>query len=155
MRKLLIGLSFGIAAVSGALAQQFDTPLDLVETLYGSYFDALPIADFAPYFSDDLTRQLAGTVGVSEFEALGFDPIVSDPNWEPRDFSTVTLLETHDRAQVLVGFETRRTPVSIKISLVREPLHGWQIDHIAGSAGDRTWCTNTIIALHPTDRAAP
>ena len=153
MRVALIGMSFWIAAISAAPAQQFDTPLDLIETLYGSYFDGLPIDDFGPYLSDDLTRKMDDSVGVSEFKALGFDPIVSDPNWQPRDFQAAALFETKESAQVQIRFETNGTPVSLTITLIRETAHGWQIDHLAGSAGDRTWCTNDIIALSPVQDA--
>lgn len=149
MRVVSTGLFFWIAAISATSAQQFNSPLDLVETLYGSYFDGVAIDDLSPYLSNDLTRQMDGSVGVSQFQALGFDPIVSDPNWSPRGFQAVTVQQTEENSQVQVDFETSGVPVSIKITLVREPVHGWQIDHLAGSAGGRTWCTNDIIALSP------
>ncbi|MET3900383.1 hypothetical protein ABIB57_004349 [Devosia sp. UYZn731] len=76
------------AIVTTAFGQQFDSPTDLVETLYNSYFDGLSIAELTPCLSDDLTRQMSGKVGISEFKALCFDPIVSGPNWEPRNFRT-------------------------------------------------------------------
>jgi hypothetical protein len=143
-----------MAAVAAACGQQFESPTDLVETLYNSYFDDLPIDDLAPYLSDDLTRQMSGKVGMSEFKMLGFDPIVGDPNWEPRNFRTELASKSADNAEVKVSFTTKRTPVSITIDLVREPRHGWQIDHIAGRAGERTWCTNDIVALRPANGVA-
>lgn len=154
MRLSIVGFCVWMAAVAAACGQQFESPTDLVETLYNSYFDDLPIDDLAPYLSDDLTRQMSGKVGMSEFKMLGFDPIVGDPNWEPRNFRTELASKSADNAEVKVSFTTKRTPVSITIDLVREPRHGWQIDHIAGRAGERTWCTNDIVALRPANGVA-
>ena len=136
-------------------AQQFTSPADLVETLYNSYFTGLQIDDFDPYLSDDLTRQMSGKVGMSEFEALGFDPIVGVEDWAPRKFEIVPLESTVDQARISVRFESHGLLVSVTLTLIREPAHGWQIDHIAGLAGDRSWCTNTIIALKPAPNNAP
>lgn len=144
-----MGFCVWLAAAAAAIGQQFDSPTDLVETLYNSYFDDLKIDDLAPYLSDDLTRQMSGKVGSAEFNVLGFDPIVGEPNWEPRNFRTELVNETGDKAEVKVDFVTRGTPVSITMDLVREPRHGWQINHIAGQSGARRWCTNDIIALRP------
>lgn len=95
-------LTWGFA--STAQAQQFATPIDLVETLYSSYFSGLVIDDFAPYLSDSLTAQMDGKVGVSEFEVLGFDPIVGDADWEPRNFKAELLEQGEHEAQARVGF---------------------------------------------------
>ena len=149
MQRVLMGLGLWLWVVVAPLCQQFSSPADLVDTLYDSYFSGVVIDDFAPYFSDGLTRQMDGRVGMSEFEALGFDPIVGDPQWAPRNFRITAQDQTRDTAQVEVSFDTRNVPVSLKMTLVREPAHGWQIDHIAGKAGTHTWCTNDIIALSP------
>ena len=138
-----------------AQAQQFMSPSDLVETLYNSYFAGLQIDDFDPYLSDDLTRQMSGKVGMSEFEALGFDPIVGVRNWAPRHFEILPLESTPDTARITVQFASDGLPVSVTLTLVREAAHGWQIDHIAGVAGARSWCTNSIIALKPAPDTAP
>lgn len=90
-------------------------------------------------------------VGIGYFKVLGFDPIVGDPNWEPHNFRAELVKETGDKAQVDVSFASRGTPVSITIDLIREPRHGWQINHIAGRAGERTWRTNNIVGLRPAN----
>lgn len=148
MRRAFSGISLWLVAVVATPAQHFDTPADLVETLYQSYFSDVSIDDFGPYFSEGLTRQIDGKVAVSAFAALGFDPIVGDSNWQPRNFRVLSVHETGDKAQVNVSFTTRSLPVSITLDLVNEPADGWQIDHISGTAGERNWCTNDIISLH-------
>jgi hypothetical protein len=155
MRSWLFGSGLWIATLVAPLGQQFTSPSDLVNTLYSSYFDGVEIDDFAPYLSDNLTRKMAGRVGMTQFSALGFDPIVADPHWEPRHFRAVPLKEAADEAKFQVSFETRGVPVSITMTLIQEAMHGWQIDHIAGVAGDRTWCTNDIVALSPAETATP
>ena len=74
----------------------------MVETLYSSYFGALVIDDFDPYLSDGLTNLMNGKVGVSEYQVLGFDPIVGDANWEPRNFKAELLEQGEDEARVKV-----------------------------------------------------
>lgn len=154
MRAFFLVLAYFVIATP-THAQQFTSPSDLVETLYNSYFSGLQIDDFDPYLSDDLTQQMSGKVGMSEFDALGFDPIVGVKDWAPRHFEIVPLEATLDKARITVRFESHGLPVSVTLTLIREPAHGWQIDHIAGVAGDRTWCTNTIIALKPATDIAP
>lgn len=149
----IVGLCMGVwlAGVVAPSAQAFTTPSDLVDTLYESYFVGVKIDDFAPYLSEDLTRQIAGKIGQSHFALLGFDPLVVDADWAPRHFRSILQSEGGDEAQVEVTFETLNKPVTVRLTLIHEPLHGWQIDHIAGVSGDRTWCTNDIIALSPAE----
>ena len=149
MRISIVALILSWGFASTAEAQQFASPIDLVETLYSSYFSGLVIDDFAPYLSDRLTAQMDGKVGVSEFEVLGFDPIVGHADWEPRNFEAELLEQGEHEAQAKVGFISHNVQISITLTLILEPLHGWQIDHIAGVAGNKTWCTNDIIALKP------
>lgn len=149
MRKSIAGLMVAWTLASPAAAQQFTSPIDLVETLYDSYFSGLPIDDFDPYLSTDLTSQMAGKVGVAEFAVLGFDPIVGEPDWDPRNFTAKLLELEGDKARVEVRFISRGMPVAVTLTLILEQVHGWQIDHIAGLAGERTWCTNDIVALKP------
>jgi hypothetical protein len=80
MRSWLFGSGLWIATLVAPLGQQFTSPSDLVNTLYSSYFDGVEIDDFAPYLSVNLTRKMAGRVGMTQFSALGFDPIVADPH---------------------------------------------------------------------------
>lgn len=149
MRKSIVALMMALSCVPAVQAQQFTSPIDLVETLYSSYFSRLTIEDFDPYLSDALTDRMNGKVGVSEFEVLGFDPIVGDADWEPRNFRTELIQQDIKQARVHVGFLSHSVPISITLNLVIEPLNGWQIDHIAGVAGSKTWCTNDIVALKP------
>lgn len=133
-------------AVLPATAQQFATPEDLVETLYGSYFNKTGVDDFSPYLSDEMTRAMAGRkVGLSQFEVLGFDPIVGSPDWEPRDFKVTRLSLVGNTAKLNVRFTSHGTAVSVTIDLVREPVNGWQIAHLAGQSGTHTWCTNALV----------
>lgn len=149
LRKMALGPALVLLMAFPVDAQQFSTPIDLVETLYNSYFIGMAIDDFAPYLSDDLTRQIDGKVGTAEFRVLGFDPIVGESNWSPRHFIAELVEQTTDHAKVRVDFFTNGMPVSVTFTLVHERLHGWQIDHISGTSGRRTWCTNDIIALRP------
>jgi hypothetical protein len=146
MRLLLAVIVLSLSLLP-ARAQVFDTPEDLVETLYGGYFSQLPIDDFAPYLDDALTAALNGRkVGMSAFEALGFDPIVGNADWQPRNFKMTRRHLEGDTAQVEVDFINRGIPVSVTLDLVREAANGWQISHLAGKSQDRTWCTNDIVA---------
>lgn len=149
MRKSIAAVILAWSFASAAQAQQFTSPIDLVETLYSSYFSGVAIDDFAPYLSDGLTSRMDGKVGVSEFQVLGFDPIVGDRAWEPRNFKAELVEQDAAKARVHVGFISHDVPISVTLTLTLEPLHGWQIEHIAGVAGDKTWCTNDILALKP------
>ncbi|MDB5612938.1 MAG: hypothetical protein JWQ22_591 [Devosia sp.] len=149
MRRSIVAGILACSFAAAAQAQKFTSPIDLVETLYSSYFSGLVIDDFDPYLSDELTNQMDGKVGVSEFQVLGFDPIIGDANWEPRNFKAELVEQDGNEARVHVSFISRALPISLTLTLTLEPLHGWQIEHIAGVAGDRTWCTNDILALKP------
>lgn len=144
--SITLALLAFVAICHPSAAQQFGTPEDLVETLYGGYFGKLRLDDFSPYLSDELTKAMAGgKVGISQFEALGFDPIVGSADWEPRDFHITSLHQNTDTAQVMVSFTTRGLPVTVTLDLVLEPINGWQISHLAGKSGARSWCTNDIV----------
>ena len=79
MRISIVALILTWGFASTAQAQQFASPIDLVETLYSSHFSGLVIDDFAPYLYDRLTAQMDGKVGVSEFEVLGLIPSSAMP----------------------------------------------------------------------------
>ena len=152
MRKSILAVILAWGCASAVQAQQFTSPIDLVKTPHSRYFSGLAIDDFDPYLSDGLTNQMGGKVGVSEFQVLGFDPIVGDANWEPRNFKAELVEQDGDEARVHVSFISHTVPISVTLTLTLEPLHGWQIDHIAGVAGDKKWCTNDILALKPLDQ---
>lgn len=147
MRVLLAAIALTIFSTVPSLAQQFSTPEDLVETLYGGYFDRQPIDDFEPYFSAELMAELEGHgLGSDDFAALGFDPIIGSSRWEPRDFRIVRQSLLGLKAQVEVSFTSHGVPVVIGMELVYENDQGWQIAHLVGRSGDQNWCTNDLIA---------
>ncbi len=147
MRSCLLAL-FAVSVPSLSLAQEFTTPMDVVSTLYGTYFLNVPITDIAPYFSDELTDRLGGTtVGHDQFRAAGIDPLTGRLDWEPRSFKLDIVKQTDDTAEIKASFQDGATAVTVTYELVREHLHGWQIDHIAGTAGDKTWCTDAIVSM--------
>lgn len=147
MRSCLLAL-LALTVPNLSQAQEFSTPLDVVGTLYGTYFLNVPLTDISPYFSDRLTERLNGkTVGHKEFSAAGIDPLTGRLNWDPRDFKLALLNQTADTAKVAASFNDGPTGISVTFDLVREDMHGWQIDHIAGEAGDQTWCTNSIVSM--------
>lgn len=138
-------------ATGGASAQQFDTPSDLLRTLYLSYISGVEIHDFSAYFSDDLTQELNGQrIGQAELRALGVDPITGGKDWQISSFEIHPLSEDGRSADVDVSFVNFRQPVSLRFELVWERVHGWQIDHISGRAGDVEWCTRDVISLTQT-----
>lgn len=145
--RLLFAAIILCLSLSPVRAQVFDTPEDLVETLYGGYFARVPIDDFAPYLDDALTAALDGRkVGMTAFDALGFDPIVGSADWQPRNFEMTRRHLDGDAAQVEVRFVNRGEPVTVTLDLVREAANGWQISHLAGRSKERSWCTNDIVA---------
>jgi hypothetical protein len=147
MRRFLLAV-FAFAAPGLALAQEFTSPLDVVSTLYGTYFLNVPMRDITPYFSDDLTERLGGTiVGHEQFRHAGFDPLTGRLDWAPRGFKLSLLNQAQNTAQVRADFQDGSNAISVTYDLVREEPHGWQIDHIAGKAGDLTWCSNSILSM--------
>lgn len=143
---LLAVLAFAVPNLG--LAQEFTSPLDVVSTLYGTYFLNVPVRDISPYFSDELTEKLGDTViGHDQFRMAGFDPLTGRLDWEPRGFQISLLHETGETAQVEATFQDGQTTISVTFDLVHEHPNGWQIDHIAGKAGERTWCTNAFVSM--------
>jgi hypothetical protein len=144
------GLLFIIFSCCPALsyAQEFTSPIDVVSTLYGTYFLNVPLTDIRPYFSDELTGQLGSTViGQEQFRRSGFDPLTSQLDWDPRGFALTLVRQNASTAVVLARFTEDSKAVTVSFELIKEVEHGWQIDHIEGTAGDQTWCTNAIVSL--------
>jgi hypothetical protein len=147
MRSCLLAV-LAFAAPGFALAQEFSSPLDVVSTLYGTYFLNVPVRDITPYFSDELTERLGGTIiGHEQFRLAGFDPLTGRLDWDPRSFKLSLLNQALNTAQVRASFQDGTTTISVTYDLVREDPHGWQIDHIAGEAGELTWCSNSIVSM--------
>lgn len=129
-------------------AQEFSSPLDVVSTLYGTYFLNVPLTDIRPYFSDRLTTRLGGTiVGNEQFSKAGLDPLTGQLEWDPRGFDLSIVWQTGDKAKVQAKFIDSTEPIVVTFLLVKEDLHGWQIDHLEGRSGEQTWCTNTIVSM--------
>ncbi len=147
MRSCLLAL-LALSVPSLSQAQEFTTPMDVVSTLYGTYFLNVPLTDISPYFSDELTDRLGGTtIGHDQFRAAGIDPLTGRLNWDPRGFKLALVEQTADAAEIKASFQDGLTTISVTFDLVREHMHGWQIDHISGEAGDQTWCTNSIVSM--------
>lgn len=146
--RLLSLVILGLLSAGQTHAQEFTTPLDVVGTLYDSYFLGAPPQDIAPYFSDDLTDRLNGQeIGVAQFIATGLDPITGHLDWKPHSFSIALIDQQPEFAQIAVSFKDAGVPTRIVLDVVLEQDNGWQIDHIAGKAGEATWCTNAIISM--------
>lgn len=132
--------------VHNVQAQEFGSPEDLLSTFYQAYLSA-PITNFEPYFSSRLTKEMnGGRLDNGALQRLGFDPITGAN--EPT-LVTVFDLETTEAvgltATSIATFRSGSELVTVSFELVREH-HGWQIDHISGRAGDRSWCTNDLVA---------
>jgi hypothetical protein len=147
MRSCLLALmaSFMPGLVS---AQEFTSPLDVVSTLYNTYFLNVPLRDIRPYFSDRLTERLENAVvGRNEFREAGFDPLTGRLHWQPQGFKLDLISEAPTSAKVRASFKDEASSTEIVFDLVREDKHGWQIDHIEGSSGEQSWCTNSIVSM--------
>lgn len=147
MRRLFLALMVSLTP-GPVFAQAFTSPLDVVSTLYGTYFLNVPLSDIRPYFSDKLTEQLGGAlVGREQFKAAGIDPLTGRLDWQPRGFDLSVLGQASDTAKVQARFQDGVATTAVTFDLIREKPHGWQIDHIAGTSGDRSWCTNAIVSM--------
>lgn len=148
MRRLLVLFTL-ILLMPAARGQEFTSPDDLLSSLYLNYLSGQAVTNFEPYFSDRLTAEMGGgNVPPDAFRQLGFDPISGAG--EPH-LMTVFNLDTVSEAKGLTAtttasFRTDGQSVTIKFDLVHEQRHGWQIDHISGTAGDAAWCSNDLIA---------
>jgi hypothetical protein len=145
MHKIVLASVFALHG-GFANAQEFTSPLDVMETFYGAYLSK-GVSDPGPYFSDRLTREMAGARLSPEFIAsLGIDPLVgaTDAQVTQLRFSPDQNRDAR-RAIVEVSFNNRNVPVNLTFQLIREDLHGWQIDHFEGRSGSVRWCTRTLV----------
>ncbi|MGB3335843.1 MAG: hypothetical protein WBA73_01555 [Devosia sp.] len=129
-----------------ALTQEFTSPMDVMGTFYGAYITG-GVGDLAPYFSDRLTKEMAGARLSPEIIAsMGIDPLVgaSNPQVTQLMFSPTEPGEGR-RATVEVTFHNRREPVELTFELIEEAKHGWQIDHFEGTSGSVNWCSRTLV----------
>jgi hypothetical protein len=134
--------------MTAAHGQEFTSPDDLLSSLYFNYLSGQPVTNFEPYFSDSLTAEMGGgLVPVKAVKQLGFDPI---SDMDKPELMTVFNLDTFEAkgltATSTASFRTDGQLVTIKFDLVHERRHGWQIDHISGTAGDLSWCSNDLVA---------
>ena len=146
--RTLIALALLVALPQSVLAQQFTSPDDLLSALYNQYLGGQPVTNFEPYFSDDLTEDTNGAqVPRAALKKLGLDPItgLSDPHLMTT-FHLETVETSGPTATSIASFRADGKTYTITFELVHEALHGWQIDHISGKAGEVTWCTNDLIA---------
>ncbi len=146
--RFLFALVAIVSLTNSSQAQEFTSPSDLLSALYNQYLGGYAVSNFEPYFSDSLTQATHGAqVPRAALKKLGLDPItgLSEPH-----LMTTFNLETVDtsgpRATSIATFNADGKAYTITFELVHEELHGWQIDHISGKAGDITWCTNDLIA---------
>jgi hypothetical protein len=147
MRSCLL-VFLAVFSPSLSQAQEFSSPLDVVGTLYGTYFLNIPVTDISPYFSERLTARLGGTIiGHDQFRQAGFDPLTGQLDWDPRGFDLSIVSQTANTAQVQAKFTDSNAPILVTFDLVKEDRYGWQIDHLVGVSDDQTWCSNAIIAL--------
>lgn len=147
----IVGVTLALMAATTAASAHdhaFETPRQVLGALYNAYVAGVEIRDFSPYFSARLTSEMNGRViGQRELAELELEPIVGSSPWQINSFQLDVRKRDAAMAEVTVSFTNFGKPVSLSFELVKEPEDGWQIDHIEGSAGERTWCTDTIIGL--------
>lgn len=145
MYRLVVAALFAIQPTL-ALAQEFTSPMDLMDTFYFAYITG-GVSDLAPYFSDRLTKEMAGArLSPDIIAAMGMDPLVgaSDPQVTQLMFSPTQGGEAR-RATVEVSFHNRREPVELRFELIEEERYGWQIDHFQGKSGAVEWCSRSMV----------
>ena len=106
------------------------------------------VTNFEPYFSDNLTEETHGAqVPRAALKKLGLDPItgLSEPHLMTV-FNLETLPTTGPTATSIATFRADGVVFTIRFELVHEAVHGWQIEHINGKAGEVSWCTDDLIA---------
>lgn len=146
MRKLAVVIAMSLLGASPGSAEQFSSPTDVLSTLYEAYLTQGGVTNLEPYFSDRLTKAMGeGRLSPEIMEAMGVDPLVGASG------ANLTLLQigedgdSENRAVVNVSFNNRALPVQLRFELVREPVYGWQIDHLEGKTGDVSWCSRSIV----------
>lgn len=155
MRKLAIAIAMSLLGAAPGSAEQFSSPTDLLSTLYEAYLTQGGVTNLEPYFSDRLTQAMGGArLSPEVMETLGVDPLVGASG------ANLTLLqigedaEDDKRAVVDVSFHNRALPVQLRFELVREPVYGWQIDHLEGKTGDVSWCSRSLVEASKKAAAA-
>ena len=156
MNNLLLTLICALLLVRPAAAQQqFNSPEDLLGTLYSAYM-LNGVSNLEPYFSDRLAQEMGNARLSPEILAsMGVDPLVG------AEGGNLTLLkiesDTEDEERVVgtVTFHNRLVPVHLTFELVNEAVEGWQIDHLSGVSGKITWCSQSLIAAAKKQEAQP
>lgn len=121
--------------------------MDVMETLYTAYLSGMEISDLSPYFSDRLTKELGDArISPQIIASMGVDPMIGASDPVLTQLTIAAGEEVAERAVVEVSFHNRRVPVELKFELVRELVHGWQIDHLEGRSGDIEWNTRSIVS---------
>ena len=148
MKRFALALMMAMAGAAPAVAQQFTSPEDLLSSLYYAYLSGQGVDNLEPYFSDRLTEEMqGGRLDAQAVQRLGFDPMTGTT-----DPGLITLFNLESpgsgalTAEAVATFNNDNVPVWIEFSLVYEDIHGWQIDHIAGKAGDVSWCSKDLVA---------
>ena len=156
MRTVLLA-ALTMASTAHAQAQQFTSPDDLLSTLYEAYRSGRSVDYFEPYFSDRLAREMSGARVTSEvLQRLGLDPISG--SHKPgliTVFNLATVESGSITAETVASFWNAGVPVSITFDLVFEDEAGWQIDHMSGVAGDKSWCSGDLIAAARASASSP
>jgi hypothetical protein len=134
--------------MTAAHGQEFTSPDDLLSSLYFNYLSGQPVTNFEPYFSDRLTSEMgSGQVPPDALEQLGFDPISGMGKPQVMTVFNLDTIEAKGLTAIsTASFRAGGQLVTIKFDLVHEQRHGWQIDHISGTAGDVSWCSSDLIA---------
>jgi hypothetical protein len=141
-----VALAIVLALHSGtALAQEFTSPLDVMETLYAAYLSGVEVHDLSPYFSDRLMEEIGDAHLSPEIIAnMGVDPMIGATDAQLSQLFIDDAGGGGKRAVVEVRFHNRRVPVELTFQLVLEPAVGWQIDHFHGKSGEIEWSAQTL-----------
>lgn len=151
MRLALAALGFLIALAAPALAQSFDTPKALLESIYQSYAtDEFPEDSESIYsqklkalFEADRERTPEGEIG-----AIDFDPFV---NAQDYDLSNLDIGEpeiTDNLATSTVRFENLGEKNTLVISMVKE-ADGWKVDDVQSTEGEVQWKLSELLGEIP------
>ena len=145
MHKLILASIFTLQTASVS-AQEFTSPLDVMQTFYGAYLTGA-VSDLSPYFSDRLTNEMAGArLSPDVIASLGIDPLVGATDAQVTQLTIApTESDGTSRTIVKVSFHNRRVPVELTFELIQDAEHGWQIDHFEGQSGSIQWCTRSLV----------
>lgn len=151
--RIIALLAFALGAlVSPVLAQSFEDPRALIESIYAPYLrdevpDNYPTDQFTPTLKtlwDDMeTRQ-----NESEMAILDFDPIINGQDFQITDFAVADPLIEGDKATVVATFRNFSEPQEMHYTLLHQ-ADGWKIDDLESVAGEFTYRLSEILAEDP------